>query len=488
MEESKPILINNIYLEDLSIRAFNVCKSSGFDTVEQVIEYLKKNNSFLGLKNCGSNTDTELKELCLKYGFQWTPGNDSEVILEPYFQLRLNYLKPYLPHSLFKYLISRGIKSIGDFYKLDYKHFITTNKLEVKLNERFRVIKNTFEKRPYRIIDVIEQHKSEIFLPIDDFKDKSVLPHDFLSAYHQVLNSFLIVCKDYKLETIIKNRFGLEGTKNTLEEIAIYFNKTGEWVRLKEVEFTKKFVTLLNGNNLDKPFCSCLPEYVECISTAKKTLFPNYAIEKSLLLSNVRKVSTIVFDKYRSALFDSLLSIWDFKSCVFRKREYILCCTISEKIFIKTAKALIDFLSFKVIACSKFEIIINVKKKVNRNISNDVIYELLNNIPDIIKNEDGKYEIDFNSLSNVKEKAYRILYEKQDTMTYKEIWRELNHRLVSFGNQFKSNILALASQLSQDTRFVSIGKSGVWGLSEWNINTDTIIELISKFLYSNLHL
>ena len=63
MEESNEVRTNNILLETLSLRALNVCRNYGFDNVEQVIEYYKKNKSFLGLKNCGANTDKELINL-----------------------------------------------------------------------------------------------------------------------------------------------------------------------------------------------------------------------------------------------------------------------------------------------------------------------------------------------------------------------------------------------------------------------------------------
>jgi len=419
--------------------------------------------------------------LCLKKGFQLSEEDEDETAecLEPYLDYRLDYLKPYVPHSLFKYLISKNIKTIGDFNQLDFKQFILNSNLSVELNERLRVIKNTFEKRPNRIIKVIQAHKSEIILPIENIKDDTILPDDFLSAFHQILESYLLVCKDERIKTLIRNRFGLEGNKNTLEEIGIYFNKTREWVRLKEAETLRKLTKLLNGKGLAKPFCSCLPEYIDSINNFKNQLIPKYATEKSKVLALIKETSKTHFNKYRRALFDTLLNIWNVKTCSFRNVDYILNASVSESLFLKTSKAIFDLLVSKVITCSKFDIVIHVKKKVSKNVSNDLIFELLEIIQDINMKNEGNYEIDFNCLTNVKEKAFRILYENQDTMLYQDIWREINHRLVSSGNKYKSNVLAMTTRMSQDSRFVAIGKSGVWGLSEWNVNTDTLIELIS---------
>jgi hypothetical protein len=53
--------------ESLSIRTYNICKYNDLNTLEDILKYYKTHRSFKGLRNCGTKTDEELKNICKIY-------------------------------------------------------------------------------------------------------------------------------------------------------------------------------------------------------------------------------------------------------------------------------------------------------------------------------------------------------------------------------------------------------------------------------------
>jgi hypothetical protein len=58
--------IDDLFLSELlpSVRAYNCCRLSGFETVLDLLAYYENNESFLRLRSCGKKTNIELAELC----------------------------------------------------------------------------------------------------------------------------------------------------------------------------------------------------------------------------------------------------------------------------------------------------------------------------------------------------------------------------------------------------------------------------------------
>jgi len=54
-------------IENLSVRAFNICKTSSLSTINQILNWYKKYGNFKNIRNCGNNTSQELVVICLKY-------------------------------------------------------------------------------------------------------------------------------------------------------------------------------------------------------------------------------------------------------------------------------------------------------------------------------------------------------------------------------------------------------------------------------------
>ncbi|RUT78024.1 DNA-directed RNA polymerase subunit alpha C-terminal domain-containing protein [Ancylomarina longa] len=60
--------IDEIYNKgDITIRAYNSCKSAGIEFVSDLVQYFQQNGSFKKFRNCGNKTNSELIHLCQKY-------------------------------------------------------------------------------------------------------------------------------------------------------------------------------------------------------------------------------------------------------------------------------------------------------------------------------------------------------------------------------------------------------------------------------------
>ena len=90
------------------------------------------------------------------------------------------------------------------------------------------------------------------------------------------------------------------------------------------------------------------------------------------------------------------------------------------------------------------------------------------------------YRLKFISLRGRANQVIRILGEHGQPMHYRDVVRELNSRL-SAAKRIKSKA-TLNNQIRTESRIVTIGKSGMWALSDWGVETRTLIDLIEDVL------
>lgn len=68
LQNNRDISINELIInESLSTRAVNICVFSKLTTLSKILKYYEVHGSFRNIRNCGSNTDKELRDLCNKY-------------------------------------------------------------------------------------------------------------------------------------------------------------------------------------------------------------------------------------------------------------------------------------------------------------------------------------------------------------------------------------------------------------------------------------
>lgn len=131
-----------------------------------------------------------------------------------------------------------------------------------------------------------------------------------------------------------------------------------------------------------------------------------------------------------------------------------------------------------------FDLIISAKKhsKNKKSISNNSIMVALSATTDI-EREGEDVLVKFSRLRSASDKAYRILESRKKPMHFSKIAQEINFLEGAQGVIKETNV---KNQLVADDRFTPIGKSGEWGLSEWEyLNNITIIQSIEKALHES---
>lgn len=85
IELEKISLLKLAELENLSVRAVNVCNNAELENLADILYYFLEHKTFKKIRNCGNNTDLELLEVCNKYidGYVLPNIENDSVKIEP---------------------------------------------------------------------------------------------------------------------------------------------------------------------------------------------------------------------------------------------------------------------------------------------------------------------------------------------------------------------------------------------------------------------
>jgi hypothetical protein len=150
--------------------------------------------------------------------------------------------------------------------------------------------------------------------------------------------------------------------------------------------------------------------------------------------------------------------------------------------FYEKVNAVYRVLESAIVPTPLFDLKIGIKRKTKKNYSIEDI-RLAAGICAAIEVLDGElYQVRIEYLSPVSNKAYRILYEAAKPKHLRDILREVNHRITKAHTSAKVSYRSLG--LHNDPRFAPVGRSGYWGLSEWeNLQTSRIVDIMKEFFY-----
>jgi hypothetical protein len=186
-----------------------------------------------------------------------------------------------------------------------------------------------------------------------------------------------------------------------------------------------------------------------------------------------------------------LLSVFEFdtlpevinNSNITLHPSWITVAEFDKKAIYETLRAIYRILENSVIPIHFFDLRINFKRATKKDLSTERFQITSKICAEVETIGDETYQIKFEHLSSVADKAYRILHESNEPMHMNHILKEINHRLIKV-KEPQIQLRTVQQQLVNDKRFVPIGRSGNWRLSEWEgIRTDTIIDLMKEFYY-----
>jgi len=243
------------YIENFSVRSYNICLDNGLTDLSTILNYYNKNKTFKNLKNCGTRSDRELTSLCLKYIALENLGQEWK---ENKFDLQLS------------------LEKVDDWHEKENK--IYSSKIS-KLNRIQREVINSFIE--INSNNLTNRSKNAI---------SSYLNSNFNIRY---FSERIIINESFNIQDI-KN----VGAKSTIELIT-YINLIKEFVnKVSEVKVENQLISLRNRYFIEKSFSiSEIPtQILESLSIFKWTEF---------LMNN-----NAVFDKKKYLIFQRTFNIY----------------------------------------------------------------------------------------------------------------------------------------------------------------------------------
>ena len=327
----------------------------------------------------------------------------------------------------------------------------------------------------------------EIFQP-------TVSPVNLLRQLPSVMENFINATSKSQPERdldIIKKRFGLnnEGIYS-LEEIGIYYDITRERVRQVEFKIISILAELMYGSNESKKF-KLQETFVHEYKQVKDSLLD---LEYILAEEEIKKFFQ---DRYgyevskESESFSSLNLLMELlgycpisaRNSGYRGSTRLAWCLKErfDKACIEKVFSYLNNLLDKPERFKFFDIVISLNKTKGHRLDKDFIRIILKLCVEIekVKNEEDTYQVKFECLPSAAERAFRVLQENGSPLHFSEIAKTINHAELNLGKGKRFTVTNLKNQMTADSRFKPIGRSGIWSLSGWlNVATKTIAQIM----------
>lgn len=400
--------------------------------------------------------------------------------------LELPILVLKLPARMTNKLASMGVDTVAE--ALSYFDNIG---LPVK-----GVGKSTIEQSMKSTRKFIDDNKYIRFREIDDLKDSRYLIIDHTSDLCENIDqiAYAVIDKVFfkgkvRNTDIINKRFGLaNNNKYTLEEIGDYYDLTRERVRQVEAKIIRIIRNIFTENTNKKIKSSIVLQDVYRSISFDIENTGNIVSEQSIINIIEEKHKFNCSDKNKLELFLEVIGYE--KLSESSNSPYLKVKPLyyrKTKITAKNVAKIIHNIGVytkKPGEHSLFDIVVSLKRKKIKNINKANIALILNNSECITSLENDKFKTNINCLTSAADKAYSVLLEATKPLHFSEIAKRINKHEAIYSDD-AINSRNLTNQMAPDKRFVPVGKSGRWGLTEWktvpNISSkDLMIKVLHK--------
>ncbi len=291
---------------------------------------------------------------------------------------------------------------------------------------------------------------------------------------------------------IIKKRFCLNGESfYTLEEIGDYYDITRERVRQIEAKTISNLRKVLSGAALQNGVAASDAVILEYEGLKQELYEQDYILVENDVLRSIKKRFRLNEDAAVLNVVPLVLKILGYYKLPNNINGYpgkILSCwclseSLDRKLIENALKALKKYRP-RAEKVKIFELIVKAKREQGEKIGKELLHLILKACPDFQIVDEDTIEVRFSCLPSHAEKAFRVLESGREPKHFNDILREINFRLSESGTENFPNDRALTNQMAADKRFVSIGRSGFWALSNWeHISTKSITELMELFFH-----
>lgn len=319
--------------------------------------------------------------------------------------------------------------------------------------------------------------------------DWSLLPNIIPIIFPLVKSSLLSLGYQRNFEILCK-RYGLEGNKvYTLQEIGSFLGISRERIRQLEENAENKVKNILLGQQtkINVPI-GLINEINNLIATINSMgpLFTEDELEEALYSKYQYKVTEKEIHTIRM-----LLSIFGFEQLTDKlprpnaiiKPTWITENTFDQQQFFEVRRKIDEILIEYIAPISFFDLIVKINKGKKKPIPHFVVQLAIKTMAYVEIIGQDSYQVVFESLKSIADKAYRILYEYQTPLKLTMLHHEINHRLASTNSGPMVPLRSISQQLISDDRFKPLGRIG-WILSDWQgFTTDSTVDIIREFFY-----
>lgn len=470
----------------VSNRLMNKFHALGLITVDE-ISHLKIEN-FCKIKSVGQKTIEEFIELQKK--LKDDPQSLINITADKCFlafemnseikSININYLKDSISNKLRNIFDKMHLKTISDVIKITPEYLSIQASVGKNTVEEFCSLLNMVFNTPELLITESLKYSPQV-LPKN-------IEEDFFENIENLVLEYFDILHNSKAQDVLTKRYGLLGNKQyTLEEIGLFYEVTRERIRQIEEKQVVTIYHLLSGAILKKPFICANEKIVTMFNELREIFQDQYLISEIDAFERMKETLVVKNDSSRSIMF-FVFELLGFRSSRYDDVGFFYkTSTIDIIKFHTICNSIIAILQQSVKPITLFDLVIKLKKsKITP--SKEIIDHAISLLPYIeVVNigSEKSFQISFSKLTSLKDMAYRILSERKEELHSNDIFREIQHRLVLNGQNPRESVRSLNGQMVPDDRFKPIGRTGKWILTEWNHNTQSIIELVLDAFHHN---
>lgn len=305
----------------------------------------------------------------------------------------------------------------------------------------------------------------------------------------KTLKDFLGLKNEYK---VIQCRFGLnEYSPLTLDDTGMILEPPVTRERVRQIEQR----ALINLSELTKGEIrrgmQLRQDIVDLLHSYKSSLVSlgNIANEQ-VIVNHAKEFFSVI--NINVPLHRLLLYLLGYKSVDLETDElsHRFAWALNEFETTKIQEAIIAISGFlKKVAIAKtldeIKLALNKERKAEKRFGDYELMQAASLSFDIENVDKNKFQIRYQKLGSVTDKAYRILFNADESMHVRQIAILLNKEACKHGEASKVTPHHIGARLSSDSRFASIGRSGEWFLVEWKrFSAEFILDLMENALHS----
>ena len=312
-------------------------------------------------------------------------------------------------------------------------------------------------------------------------------PIDRYNLVANLVSLLKTLCSQTHYE-VIKRRFGLEGSPTyTLQEVGDYYQLSRQRIQQMEAKVKSDLHgTLFESTPLPLGMSQDIKSEARTLRTEMTGIGPilseYQAIEALMARYGVpvedyeRGSLHLLLDSFEFSPTDSLLS----KGGVAVHPAWVTSKHFDKKAFVQSLRVVHEVLRDNVVPVSEFDLRRQVIRKTQQRVDNEImgaVSAVSKEIEEVETTQGKAFQLKFEYLTSLADKTVRILFEAEKPLLFREITKEINHRMVGISTR-RAPLRSVQAQLL-DERFIPIGRSGLWGLSSWKgVPNRTIVDLM----------